>query len=477
MKKLPWLKGNTLVYTIIGLCLAVLMLFYRSYTNRIDKKELYCTTTMKCNAMDYGRQVLFTVPAQEQLRLFCEISGGVLVEDAHGNHFIVDKENISYDDPVVLKRFNPDYEFYIKKSKAMLFHDMTLADVLKKTGSYICADVQAGKYEFPQVVVMEGKTRHYGLTVFIGSDGSVQATEYGERTGSNWFGSLPFYSDIVSLNMVTAFSEPILERIPEAEPSRGILGWLLMALWNIVKFILFLLLYLLFAALVSAVALIPILPLRHFLYSIKSMPASLIDLMLYGVGVVLSYVVVLAQVDGTHSIWLLSLPIHGIAAFLILVTYATEDAGKCPKCRKENAIVSESTLISQHKEIIEKDNVHAGDMHYAGRRKNKKIYNQDLHYWTTEREIITEEYRVREHCTYCNYTNEYTHTEKTRGGKVVTQEWDDSRQIRRSIPQEPEYRGDDYSIRDETGHAYHRTGDGDSGSDVVSWKGNKYRKE
>jgi hypothetical protein len=477
MKKLPWLKKNTFVYTIIGLCLAALILFYRSYTNRIDKKELYCTTTAKCNALDYGKNVIFNVPAQEQLRLFCEISGGVLVEDTRGNRFIVDKDYIRYDDPIVLKKFNPDYEFYVKKSEAALFHHMTMVDIIKKTGSYLCANIQTGKYEFPQIVVMEGKTRHYGLTLFINSDGSVQTVAYGERTSSNWFGSLPFYSTIVSLNMITAFSEPILETIPEPEPSRGIIGWLLVALWNIVKFILFLLLYLLFAFLVFAVALIIILPMRHFLYSIKSMSASLIGLILYGTGIVLSYIVILAQVDGTHSIWLISLPINVLAAFEILIAYAEEDIHKCPKCRKEDAIVSDSTLISRHKELVERENVKTGDTHYAGQRKNKKIYNQDLHYWTTEQEIITEEYRVRQHCIYCNYTNEYTQTKKTKGDKVVTQEWDDSRQIRKSIPQEPEYRGDDSSIQDETGRSYHRTSDSDIGSDVVSWRGNKYKKE
>lgn len=461
---LSWIKNPLFYIPLIGI--SVYLIFFRPHNNNIirDKDgKIYCASTES---------------QEERLRLICWKSDGILVEDAIGNRFVVDKEKIQCNDSIVLKAFNPGYEYYIKmESPETLFRNMTIEEVVGKTGDYVYANVEKGEYYFPQVVAVQGKVRHYGLTVFIGEDGKVAYVESGEHTSSNWFGALPFYSDIVSLNMLTATSEPILRKLPEEPKSKGIIGWILTAAWNLVKLFLFIFLYLLFFIIVFAIPLFVIFPILRLFSFNKSVPNWLIGLTVWTIGLVIVYVITIAQVEGTRQIWLITLPLSLIIGLLIIAYYhgAVENA-RCPECRNDNAIQRDRKPISIYTYIWEEDHAKTLGTRYVGKVKTKKIYHVELDCYTTETEITITEYLVTCHCKFCGYTYNFMTKETEKGEPVETDRWRDYRVKTKKIAPRPTYTGDNNTITDDSGTRYDRIGDCETGGNIVQYQGKQYRK-
>lgn len=465
--KLSWIRNPLFYVPMIGIC--VYLVFFRSHSNTIvDDKDIpvYCTLTDS---------------EQKQVRLLCWVSDSILVEDTVGNRFAVGKEDVSCTNSIILKKLNPDYEYYIKmKSPETLFRDMTIDEVVQKAGSYIYADVAKGEYSFPQVVAVHGKIRYHGLTVFTGEDGKVASIRLDGKTSSNWFGALPFYADIVSLNMYTAGSQPILQDLPEPEKSKGVLMWLLIAAWNIVKFLLAILLYFFFTMVVFAIPLCILFPVVRLLSLMKSAPNSLVKTIIWSVGLAVVYVITIAQVDGTHSLWLITLPINLFVGIMLVAFFGeTVSDSRCPQCRNEKAFLSTRKVISQHTLTEERDHARKGDLKYRGQKGDRRIYERELHFRTTQQQFVTTEYQVTEVCKYCGYTRRYNISETEKGEKVEIDNWDETKLVTRQVDPEPTYsRYDDDTIVDEHGYSYDRIGqsDGAGGKTVVTYNGNRFVK-
>ena len=461
---LHWLKSPLLYVPLIGI--SVYLMFFRPHSNNIisDDTNVYCSTT----------------ESEAKFRLICWASGGILVDDAAGNRFVIDKEKIQCDDSIVLKKFNPKYEYYIKmESPETLFRGKTIDEVVEKIGDYIYGGVAQGEYLFPQVVAVQGKVRHYGLTVVTGEDGKVTSAKCGEETSSNWFGALPFYSDIVNLNMFTAFSEPILQDVPEAEESKGIIGWLLHAVWNLIKFVLFILLYFVFIFIVFAIPLCIIFPILRLFTFIKSVPNWLISATVWIIGLIIVYVITIAQVEGTRSVWLITMPINlFVGLYIITIFYVAVENGRCPKCRKDNAFISKREEVAKHTYTKDGEKSSKGSKRYVGKRKGRKIYNQDIYFTATEREITITEYHVTDTCKYCGHIEEYNIKETEKGEIIETDHWTDvivtTVKIQKNTS--PTYYGDDRSVTDANGNYYDRVGDYDIGSDIIHHNGNRYKR-
>lgn len=162
---------------------------------------------------------------------------------------------------------------------------------------------------------------------------------------------------------------------------------------------------------------------------------------------------------------------------MIAYFYIAVDDARCPQCRENKALSSTREAISKHTCIEEKEHSSQGALKYVGQKKGRKIYDQDIDYWTTEQEIITIEYLVTETCKYCSYTNQYNMKETEKGECIETARWTDVREVRKRVEPEPTYRGDSHTVVDESGRCYHRIPDSDvgSGGNVVKHNGNLYR--
>lgn len=469
--KLSWIRNPLFYVPLIGIC--VYLVFFRPHSNNI------------VNDKDIKVECTITSSPQTQVSLICWVSDRLLVENAAGDRFAVSKEDVSCTNSIILKKFNPDYEYYIKmESPETLFRNMTIDEVVQKVGSYIYADVAKGEYSFPQVVAIHGKTRYHGLVIFTGKDGKVASVKLNDKTSSNWFGALPFYADIVSLNMYTAGSQPILQDVPEPEESKGVLMWLLVAAWNIVKFILAIILYFLFSIVVFAVPLCILFPILRLLSLMKSASNILVSTVVWSIGLAVVYVMVIAQVDGTHSLWLITLPINVFVGIMLIAYFCvTVSNSRCPECRKEQAFISNRKAISQHTLTEEKDHAKKGDLNYIGRKGGRKIYERELNCSTTEQKIITTEYQVTDTCMYCGYTRQYTTSETEKGELVETDNWNESITVTKRInPERVSESQSDYtrigttSIQDKNGACYDEVGTGESASgNIVEHNGSKYK--
>lgn len=464
--RLAWIRNPLVYIPLLGI--GVYLIFFRPHSNNITDEsdsEVHCTTAET---------------QDQQFQLICWIGSDILVEDPVGNRFEVEEEDLNCSGNFVLQEFNPEYEYYIKvNSPETLFTGMTIDEVVKVTGDYVYGDVEQGEYSFPYVVAVQGKIRHYGLKIFTGSDGKVEMVDIGARTSSNWFGALPFYSDIVSLNMFTAFSTPILQDLSEDEESGGIISWLLGVIWGIIKFVLFILLYFVFIFVVFAIPLCILFPILRLFSFLKSVPNWLITTTVWTIGVIIVYVITIGQVEGTRSVWLLTMPICLTVGFSVIgYFYLKINDYRCPECRKDKALDVTREAVAEHTYIKEEEHASKGDTRYVGKNKGRKIYNQDIDYWTTEREITITEYLVTETCKYCGYTHQYNVKETQKGERVETDRWTDVRVVTRKIqkPQTPTYYGNYDTVRDENGRTYDRVEDTYAGSDVIQHKGNKYKR-
>lgn len=464
--KLSWIRNPLFYVPLIGIC--VYLVFFRPHSNNI------------INDKDIKVQCTMVNSPQTQVSLICWVSDSLLVENAAGDRFVLGKEDVSCTNSIVLKKFNPDYEYYIKmESPETLFRGMTIDEIVKKTGNYIYADVAKREYSFPQVVAIHGKTRYHGLTIITGEDGKVASVKLGDKTSSNWFGALPFYADIVSLNMYTAGSQPILQDVPKPEESKGVLMWLLVAAWNIIKFILAILLYFLFTIVVFAIPLCILFPVLRLFSFIKSASNGLIQTVVWSIGLVIVYVVTIAQVDGTHSLWLITLPINVFVGIMLIPIFGeTVSDSRCPECHKDKALTSSRKAISQHTITEEKQHEKKGGLHYKGQKGNKKIYDRQLLYTITEQKIVTTEYEVTETCMYCNYMHRYTTSETTKGEIVEIATFEGSRTVTKNVdPQTTYSRCDSNTIQDDSGYYYDKIGDCDAASGtVVTYNGDRYVK-
>lgn len=466
-KLVKWLKSPLLYLPLIAI--GVYLTFFRPYSNNIvkgNKTNLYCTTAE---------------PQATQLRLICWISDDILVEDAAGNRYTIEPESLNCTDSIVLKTFNSEYEFYVKmESPQTLFRGMTIDDVVGKVGDYVYGDVERGEYSYPYVVAVQGKTRHYGVTVFVGGDGRVESIELGERTSSNWFGALPFYPEIVSLNMLTATSTPILHNPPETGKSRGFFGWLLYAAWNIIKFFLLIALYFLYVFVVFAIPLCVLFPILRLFTFIKSVPNRFITIVVWTIGLALVYIITISQVEGTRSIWLITLPINlFVGIWTIILFYKAVDEGRCPQCHHNKALFKTRELTGVHNCIEERDHAKKGNRRYIRETEEHKVYDYDREYWTTRRRVVTNTYLVTEACKYCGYKHQYSTTETEKGESVVIDRWMDTRRVHQKKDKIPVLSSTENEniIRDDRGVEYYRCDQFSKGVDGVYFRGEYYKKK
>ncbi|WP_163266416.1 hypothetical protein [Dysgonomonas sp. 216] len=457
-------KSNLLA-PLIGIVICVIY-----YGYNIDSKNIVRNQTINCSMQD--------VP-ENNLQAICWMRSTILVDDAAGNRYSIEKGQLNCNDNIdKLKAFNYHFERFIKMdSPETLFQDMTINEIVEKHGDYIYANTASGEYSFPQIYLVSGSKRYQGLTVYVGADNKVSGIRYGDES-SNWFGSLPFYADIVSLNLFPSFSGGILQS-KEDPGSSNIFMILLETVWNLIKLVLVLILYFIFVIAVVIVPLFIVLPVFRFMSGKELISNKIINTLVVIVGAVISYIIIVALTDCSRSLWLLTFPIGIAAAVMTIISFmAAVTHDRCPKCNKEKALLHERVYVSTEKYPERIQDYKKRDKRYGGIKNGYKIYYRDIDYWITEREVTRKKYLATDHCKFCTYTYKYDSYDTEKGPGTIIEEWTRTQTIRQALPEpEPYQRYSSNEIKDENNGAMYDKVDGsDYGGEYIEYQGERYRK-
>ncbi|MDE7125639.1 MAG: hypothetical protein K2O12_04075, partial [Muribaculaceae bacterium] len=316
-------------------------------------------------------------PAGHTFEVLGKFGNQCLLEDsATGTRFatIAPKKDTytTAGNPDILNRhINSSFCTYVKTDDVKdIFIGRNIKDVVAEIGDYTEANPASGYYFFKYLVPITGRIRHESGTVFrTDASGKIIASDElsAEETSSNLFGYLPFYSSIVSWNILNHGVDNLIS-IAEPEVEKGffamILGWIWGFIWSLVKL----------AIMLVIIALIFILPATAILavtgpmVRIKTISTTTINYINFIFAAPIEYILFISFTDYFHESWWVAGPIFFL---FTLCAFGAINAmtvnRRCVKCGAVDSMESESTILDVRTKVrIENETYEDRKLKYKG---------------------------------------------------------------------------------------------------------------
>lgn len=182
--------------------------------------------------------------------------------------------------------------------KDLLVKGQHIGNFIEKWGDYTectaswISDTKKRAYVFPQVSQVSNGQVSQGSKVITDQDGRIIDIYPCIEGHSNAFGKLPFFDDIIALNLQNAVERPYLVASPD-EASQE-MGWVLGSIWGLIWL-------LIICAPISVLAFIGF----HLLQDYTKLPIQVLMSIVCVISGIILYPLLLVLFNECHSVWLL----------------------------------------------------------------------------------------------------------------------------------------------------------------------------
>lgn len=412
-----WLKSPYILCALVGI-VAIYVFLTNADTHFIDadKEPCYLTVSHPLEADLKGiENKKIEIPANTKLRLYGKWGYGYLVEDTStGLRCVVNlgKDSLAKEGSAdaLNRRFDPEFKSYVKADNTKdIFVGRKINEIIKKYGDYTMAVPEEGIYFFRYLTPLVDGTRYEsGLTLHTDSTGTILSSSVPQKshTSSNFFKILPFYSTICSWNLATHSTNKLYSSDNDSEEESSgffgtIFGWIISLIVGILKFgLLLVILALMFILPGMIIASItgPMIYMKHI-------SSTTIDIINYCFTIPLEYIILVSLLDVTHGVWLVTLPLFVMLAFIATMMPSNMTSSRrCPKCRSVDSIKHKYTVIdTRERTEIENVDIESDKAKYKGYNlaKLRHEWGQDIEHLKFLVTITETDTQDDWHCTIC----------------------------------------------------------------------------
>lgn len=394
-----------------------------------------------------GDDFVTEFPAGQTFEILARQGGQWILEDpATGVRFtrvVPEKRKTPYtisgNTDALRKLVSPTFHSYVKADDVKnVFIGRNISDVVKEIGDYNEGNPAKGYYYFRYLTPVTGSVRHESGVVFTtDADGVITASDEAdpESTSSNLFGKLPFYSDIVSWNLIT---HGVNSLVSQAEPKEEkgwlslFLGWIWGFVWGLCKIvIMFVIIGLIFF--LPATAIVAVTGPMVRVAKIKSSTIRWINCIAV---IPLEYILFISFTDYFHTLWWIAGPIF--LCFAIGAVSAIEDmtsARRCTKCGAIDSHYTESKVLDVREKVRLEETVNEDrNLKYKGYslKTMSDQWEQEVRYRTWRITTIETDTQYDTYCHNCDYHVTRVSTTK----KTKRELWDRQTEKRRWVPKD-----------------------------------------
>lgn len=322
-KKAPPFYWLSIPFALLVSIVYTILLFYfikpsskHFITDEYKGVEMLCPRGLKYKEV--------RVSPGEKLRAVFASQFDVIADTENGDRIAIGDFNLMSN--LQLPDYNINFSHYVKKRReGGTFVGMHIDEIINEYGDYFLCDKKRGVYEFNHIVAVDDEDKYIGLVVTTDKQGIVSKEEFKDKSW-NLYGLLPFYEDIITLNILNVRAFGLN--------------------YSDTNFLLSLFIVLLFFA-IPATAYIPY---KEELGDTRDLPTILV-LILSTYTFIVEYIITVSFIELTHSWWLITLPFAILLSFFFwgvqIGNFIDKVSYYCEKCHSKNSHYYEWIVLDE----------------------------------------------------------------------------------------------------------------------------------